>query len=189
MPDHNPSPALVDDNHTAASEPLPEPPLTRRGNVNPGPLPTARKPLNRTLIIAAASFVIGAMVGVAGAAITTSMVNNANAQAAAKAVADRPHPLKDAFKSCGLNPSEDAKLGDNDTSLSLHSQGTEDRTGLSMTTINCVLSAIKTPDYVRAEMDKTRALDGTQRESWDSLSASWSYHPNTGFNVGLTEKR
>jgi hypothetical protein len=59
---------------------------------------------------------------------------------------------------------------------------------VSMTAIDCVLDSVKVPDFVRAQMDKTRALDGTQRESWANLSATWSYHPDTGLNVGLTEK-
>ncbi|MGP0223576.1 hypothetical protein [Paenarthrobacter sp. NCHU4564] len=51
--------------------------------------------------------------------------------------------------------------------------------------IECVLNAVNVPDYVRDQMGSTRALDGTQRESWDNFAATWSYHPNTGANVVL----
>lgn len=157
------------------------------------PTLAGRKPLNKTLLVAVASFIVGALLGVAGTAATINSVNDANAkaasEAAAKAEADKPRVLKSAASSCGITNSDGAKLGDNDTSLSLDGKGDEDYTGLSMTSINCVMDAIKVPDYVRAQMNKTRALDGTQRESWGNISATWSYHPNTGFNLGLTEKR
>lgn len=151
-----------------------------------------RKPLNKTLLIAAASFVLGAMLGVAGTALVTSAIAEANtkseAAAAAKAEAEKPRPLKNAATDCAITKSKGAKLGDNETSLSLDGMGNKDSYGLSMTAINCVLDSVKVPDFVRAQMDKTRALDGTQRESWGNLSATWSYHPDSGFNVGLTEK-
>jgi len=36
-------------------------------------------------------------------------------------------------------------------------------------------------------MERTRALDGTQSDTWDGLQASWSYHPDSGINL-LIEK-
>jgi hypothetical protein len=38
-------------------------------------------------------------------------------------------------------------------------------------------------------MDKTRALDGVQTETWDNITAKWSYRPDSGFNVTLSEKK
>lgn len=53
--------------------------------------------------------------------------------------------------------------------------------------MRCILAQVKTPDYVIAQMDRTRALDGTQHGSWGNISASWSYHPDSGLDVVLTE--
>jgi hypothetical protein len=38
------------------------------------------------------------------------------------------------------------------------------------------------------QMKKTRALDGTQSASWDAIEATWSYHPDNGFDIILEEK-
>jgi hypothetical protein len=153
-----------------------------------------RKPVNKALLVAGASFVIGAMLGIAGTAITISAVNDSNAKAAAKAeaaaqaAASKIRPLKEAAGGCDIIGEPGAKLGDGDHSLSLDGQGEKDYSGLPMQKIDCVLNNIHVPDFIRAEMGKTRALDGTQRESWDNFSVSWTYHPDDGLNVGLVEK-
>jgi hypothetical protein len=152
-----------------------------------------RKPLTKTTAVAIASFVLGAIVGITGTAITTSAVNDANAKAAvaaaAKAEAEKPRPLKAAFTSCKLSSSNGAKLGDGESSLSLDGKGKDDYHGAPMSDIDCALEAINVPDFVRAQMDKTRALDGVQTETWDNITAKWSYHPDSGFNVSLNEKK
>jgi len=157
-------------------------------NYAPTPPVVTSKPINKALLIAGASFVIGAMLGVAGTAITISAVNDANARAAAQSEASKPRPFKEAASGCGVIGETGADLGDGDHSLSLDGKGDEDYSGLSMQNIDCVLNNIHVPDFIRAEMDKTRALDGTQRESWENFSVSWSYHPDNGLNVGLVEK-
>lgn len=158
-------------------------------------LPAAdRKPANRTLLIAGASFLLGAILGIAGTAITTSVINDANtktkasAEAAAQAAASKIRPLKEAAGGCDIIGEPGTKLGDGDRSLSLDGQGEKDYSGLPMQKIDCVLNNIHVPDFIRAEMGKTRALDGTQRESWDNFSVSWTYHPDDGLNIGLVEK-
>ncbi|MGN7149279.1 hypothetical protein ACTHQ6_09845 [Arthrobacter sp. SAFR-179] len=98
--------------------------------------------------------------------------------------------LKEAATHCGVPHDADAKLGDNDTSLTLNGKGKEDLlTGLPDSMFDCILKAAKTPDYVRSQMGSTRALDGTQHASWDKISASWTYHPNTGLDVVLNEAK
>ncbi|MFF2244273.1 hypothetical protein ACFVTM_08860 [Arthrobacter sp. NPDC058130] len=155
---------------------------------------TDRKPVSKTLMIAGAGFLVGAMLGVAGTAISISAINDANAKAAAKAEADaqaaasKIRPLKEAAAGCDIIGETGAKLGDGDHSLALDSKGNEDYAGLPMEKIDCVLNNLHVPDFIRAEMGKTRALDGTQRESWDKFSVSWTYHPDEGLTIGLVEK-
>jgi hypothetical protein len=36
-------------------------------------------------------------------------------------------------------------------------------------------------------MDNTRALDGMQTASWGNYEASWTYHPDEGLDVVVTE--
>ncbi|WP_225498444.1 hypothetical protein [Arthrobacter sp. M4] len=58
-----------------------------------------------------------------------------------------------------------------------------------MSDIACILKAVNVPDSVVSQMDSTRALDGMQRASWDKISASWTYHPDNGFRVILSESK
>jgi hypothetical protein len=36
-------------------------------------------------------------------------------------------------------------------------------------------------------MQNTRALDGMQDASWDNYKATWSFHPDNGFDLIITE--
>ena len=41
--------------------------------------------------------------------------------------------------------------------------------------IKCVLDAVSFPDWARAEISSTRAIDGRRSAEWDGLIATWSY--------------
>lgn len=56
--------------------------------------------------------------------------------------------------------------------------GTEDYTAYT-----CMLSELGVPESTQQKIGRTRALDGTQSDSWGGLKASWSYHPDNGANV------
>lgn len=72
---------------------------------------------------------------------------------------------------------EDDELHDAMTTLGLAS--TEDQA--------CVLNELEVPMSVASHMSSTRALDGTQTDSWDGYEASWTYHPDDGLNLTVTE--
>jgi hypothetical protein len=156
------------------------------------PPPTPRRPDRKTVFAAAAGLVAGLVLGVAGTLIAGSAAgakdSSASAPTSAPASATEApvSALKNAAKTCVVMP-PDATLGDGDKSLSLDSHGKEQFGGLSETDLRCVLDAVKTPDYVRSQMSQTRALDGTQHGSWGNISASWTYHPDSGLDVVLTE--
>ncbi|MDR7083569.1 hypothetical protein J2X01_002864 [Arthrobacter ginsengisoli] len=115
-------------------------------------------------------------------------MNDANAKAAAEAEANKPRPLPDAVGKCKLTSEKtSAKLGDGGRSLSLDNKGKDDSSGLTMTQIDCVLEALNMPDSIYDQMGTTRALDGTQRDSWGAFSVSWNYHPDSGLNVNIKE--
>lgn len=63
------------------------------------------------------------------------------------------------------------------------------RGGLSLEEIACVLTTLSVPDSVVSQMDATRALDGMQKASWDKISATWTYHPDNGFRIILTQSK
>jgi len=89
-----------------------------------------------------------------------------------------------AYESCG--PSEGLDLVDGGTTLALDAQGEEDFTGASYETVDCVLGALEAPSRVTELMNSTRALDGRQTGTWDGITATWSYHPDTGLDLLLT---
>jgi ribosomal protein S6E (S10) len=78
-------------------------------------------------------------------------------------------------------------IGDEGKSLLLDTQGSDDATGLNMTQLDCILIRLETPDSTRSLIDSTRALDGRQEAEWDSFSATWSYHPDSGLNMVIVE--
>ncbi|MEU2199538.1 hypothetical protein [Isoptericola sp. NPDC019482] len=89
-----------------------------------------------------------------------------------------------AYADCG--PSDGLELVDDGTTLALDAQGEEDFSGASYTTVDCVLGALEAPSRVTELMNSTRALDGRQTDSWDGVTATWSYHPDTGLDLLLT---
>lgn len=89
---------------------------------------------------------------------------------------------------CGLSPSH-AVIGDAGRTLTLDSQGEKNTSGLSWTDIECALDRTKMPESVRGRLNMTRALDGVQSASWDSYTATWNYHPDSGLNLIITSVR
>ena len=56
-----------------------------------------------------------------------------------------------------------------------------------MNTVGCILYELDTPQTILAKMDHTSALSGVQTAEWDGISASWTYHPDNGFDIIFTE--
>lgn len=91
--------------------------------------------------------------------------------------------LEDAYVSCSAPLG--ITVGDDGRSMSIDVRGTEDSSGAELSDAVCVLNALDVPDYVLDQIDHTRALDGTLNASWDNLSASWNYHPNSGMSMSI----
>jgi hypothetical protein len=94
-------------------------------------------------------------------------------------------PLVSAQKKCAPG-SPYAKVGDDGSSLDVSGEGVEDF-GLPLSQIECILAELRTPDSVLAEMYSIRALDGRQTAQWESIHASWTYHPDHGLHIILTK--
>lgn len=59
------------------------------------------------------------------------------------------------------------------------------RPAITVEDLGCLLVAADTPESVISRMSSTRALDGTQSASWDGITATWNYHPDSGFSLIL----
>lgn len=94
-----------------------------------------------------------------------------------------------ASHSCHLDGSAYATLGDGGYTITMKGQPDGKTTGLDVTDMACVLRAVSVPDSVVSQMDSTRALDGMQKASWDKFAASWTYHPDNGLRIILTESK
>lgn len=86
------------------------------------------------------------------------------------------------YSDCTLSIADDSSYIMVDTNPSNADHGTlYAETGLGhITTLN---KALGLPDWLYEEMMKTRALDGRQKETFDKVTVSWSYHPNQGLEV------
>ena len=123
-----------------------------------------------------------------------SSTDGATAEPAAAVTPTTP-PLQVVAETCDLPQSA---IGDEGTTLILDGEGKDDRkfVGGEMTTvgeklaiedIGCALGGIGAPDSVIAMMEGTRALDGRQTHIADGYSYTWSYHPDNGLDIIITE--
>ena len=87
---------------------------------------------------------------------------------------------------CSLS-STYAEAADGGRTLILDGEG-EESAGLNIEDLACALNYMDVPSFVVSTMEKTRALDGIQREEYGNFKISWSYHPDNGLDVVITEK-
>ena len=79
------------------------------------------------------------------------------------------------------------ELADDGHTLIVDSEG-EDSPGADIADVYIVLAALDAPESVIAQMGSTRALDGTRDATWDGMTATWTYHPDDGLDVILTDR-
>lgn len=95
-------------------------------------------------------------------------------------------PIQAAVQKCSS-----FKVGDGGHSATLDGQGENemsDATKVSIDQYACILKALKTPDFIVGKMYSTRALDGMQNAEWNSISATWTFHPSHGLDLILHDK-
>lgn len=96
-----------------------------------------------------------------------------------------PLPLQAAVDECELNGSDLVVFEDDGATLLIDHKGEEDFRGLTIEKVDCLLDALDIPGSVRQKMGQTRALDGMQTAEWDAITATWTYHPDTGIDLIL----
>lgn len=103
------------------------------------------------------------------------------------AAAEPDETTLEAAKSECAPTSTNVTVGDGGSTLLIDHQGEDETTGVSIEDVACLLVQLQVPDSVMAQMDSTRALDGRQSADFGDLSMSWSYHPDTGIDMIVTE--
>lgn len=139
--------------------------------------------MRRWLILLAGAV---ALSGCGGAASPTVVTVTATAPPTS-ASPTGPTGLEKAFGSCFPDSKTGVELGDGGTSLTVDTRGEKELSGPETSDILCVLNVLDAPDYVRSQIEQTRALDGRQTAQWSGMDASWGYHPDDGLNIVLRQ--
>lgn len=96
------------------------------------------------------------------------------------------NPFPSALDACGISDDDSyIYIGDSGKSLLMDGEG-ETSYGAPSSDVWCVLEALDVPESTVAQMEKTSSLMGVVSDSWDGISAEWTYHPDNGFDVVLT---
>lgn len=119
------------------------------------------------LIVVAAAIAIGAAV----AFLVASM---------------QPTVLESAVESCELESNEYVSLGDDGQTLTIDGASEAGDDGAVFADTACVLATVDASTAALAQMDGTNSLQGRQTATWDDIDASWTYHPDDGFDLILT---
>ena len=84
---------------------------------------------------------------------------------------------------CPMSPY--AEVQDDGRTLVLRGYGEDVPFQLSFEELKCFFRAAAMPQYIQEEMLRTRAIDGTVRATFATITASWTYHPDDGLFVIL----
>lgn len=92
--------------------------------------------------------------------------------------------IDQAVDTCGID-AEGYTVLDGGTAIEVDTKGKDsyDSGTSNFIAYYCMLNQLGVPESTQQKIGRTRALDGTQSDTWDSLMASWSYHPDSGANV------
>jgi hypothetical protein len=133
--------------------------------------------MKATLGVAGTSLLVIALTGCGGGASATPSPTETVA------------PFIQARVDCDLTTREGLDVGDNGHTATLQSKSQYGSIGLDVSEVMCILHKVNVPDSVVSQIQGTRALDGTQRAAWDGYSASWTYHPDNGLRVVVTDSK
>lgn len=105
------------------------------------------------------------------------------AAAAASSAADAR--LSNAYEACTGQDAEDTvELADNGNSIIIDTRSEY----TSVAGMACVLNELETPESVLSSIGHTTAMMGSQSAENDGLNYSWSYHPDNGVNLVITNQ-
>lgn len=150
-----------------------------------GPLGDAEPPKRRPQGTLIAVVVAGVLALVGGAVTAVLVATQGDGGSAIGLTPDVGTRLEIAAEVCGVS----SVISDGGYTMTLSRVAAEDDPGpVSYTEYECVLDELGTPQSVRSHMGQTRALDGMQTNQWDDFEALWTYHPDNGVNITITEQ-
>jgi hypothetical protein len=136
------------------------------------------------VVVVAASGAIGYTAGQSAGRTAANEQNAAavSASAAASAAAQDAR-LSGAYKYCHvMDTANTVELEDGGNSLIVDTRSRYTSTAGS----DCILERLKTPSSITSSIAHTTALMGERTDESAGLSYSWSYHPDNGLNLVIT---
>lgn len=129
----------------------------------------------------------GALLGVAGIFVLVFTLAGSDERGTPSArpgdLMDVTTPLHKAYADCTAGT-----LADDDHTLVIDMAGEDYGSGdATIGDMQCVLGELDAPQSVISRMGATRALDGMQTATWGDYEASWTYHPDDGLDMILTQ--
>lgn len=95
------------------------------------------------------------------------------------------NPFEKALEDCALDPDGSyIFLTEDGKSLVMDGSG-EESVGADYSDQLCVLNALDMPSSTETMIGNTNALQGVVEDSWNDIDASWTYHPDDGFDIIL----
>lgn len=123
---------------------------------------------------------IGFFIGRSGATESPSEL----AASVSRAAAQDPR-LRAAYDTCQSRDTDDTlSIVDEGTSIVVDTRSEYGNPA----GMNCVLSEIDTPESILAQVGRTTSLMGVQEADHDGFHLSWSYHPDNGVNMVITDE-
>lgn len=140
-----------------------------------------QRPKKSWLLPAVTGFTIGAVTGLV---IGLSVADGSEALSDAQESGLNQSIIDQAVETCGID-AEGYTVLDGGTAIELDTKGKDlyDSGTSDFVAYYCMLNQLGVPESTQQKLGRTRALDGTQSDTWDSMKASWSYHPDSGVNV------
>lgn len=109
---------------------------------------------------------------------------SASSSAAAASEAAKQTRLKEAYDGCAkLDTGNTMALNDGGKTIVIDTRSEYGSTA----GMDCVLRALGTSESIQAQMGRTTAMMGVQDAESDGIEYSWSYHPDNGVDLVITD--
>jgi hypothetical protein len=146
-----------------------------------------RRPLGLIAALAIAVLAaggIGFLLGRASTGPSASEVAEA-AEAAATSQAEVTR-LKDAVMSCRGRDADNTMVLEDDDSTIVIDTGSKYGSTAGM---DCILNELDVPASIEAQIGRTTSMMGVQDAEDDGIEYSWSYHPDNGVDMVITDTK
>jgi hypothetical protein len=161
-----------------------EAPNVQQWAVGEPPAPAPKRAQPRWLIPACLAVAVLAA-GLIGFILGRGSAGPSSSEVATSAQAEAAPPrLEQAFTACrGRDGNDTMQLEDDGSTIVIDTRSEYgSRVGM-----DCVLTELDLPASIDAEMGRTTALMGVQEADHNGIEYSWSYHPDNGVNMVITD--